>query len=155
MREAFGVRKCQLGKGLFATDFIPREAPILQMKGQRINLSQALAKGEKQSDPLQIGQDQYVDLEDPGRCANHSCDPNAGVRGDLMLVALKNIAPEEEICYDYSTTMGDGLWEIPRRCDSSSCRGLIRDFRFLPPKKQTFYLHSGVVQNCLYVESFV
>lgn len=116
------------------------------MKGAIIGTQQALDKGEKQSDVLQIGQDMYVDLEDPGRRANHSCDPNAGVRPDLSLMAMKSIRVGEEIRYDYSTTMGDGLWEIECHCGSKNCRGTIQDFCKLPSRQQEFYRRLNVVQ---------
>jgi len=35
---------------------------------------------------------------------NHSCDPNAGVKGQVLLVARRDILPGEEICFDYETT---------------------------------------------------
>ncbi|MBI4257191.1 SET domain-containing protein [Candidatus Uhrbacteria bacterium] len=152
MSELFEVRDCKLGKGLFARKSIEAGETVLPFEGLVITTSQALEKGEKQSDPLQIGLNRYVDLQDPGRCANHSCDPNAGVNRDLQLVALRNIQPGEEICYDYSTTMGDGLWEISCHCGSTNCRNRIRDFRFLSREIQTHYLSLGVVQPYLAVE---
>lgn len=143
------VKECEFGKGLFAArDFQPGEV-ILQMKGPLIGTQQALDKGEKQSDPLQIGDDTYIDLQNPGRCANHSCDPNAGVRPDLSLVAMKPIGVGEEIRWDYSTTMGDGLWEIECHCGSKNCRGRIQDFCSLTPTRQEFYRSLDVVQEYL------
>jgi len=38
---------------------------------------------------------------------NHSCEPNAGFRGDLVLVARRDIGPEEEITWDYSTAIDE------------------------------------------------
>lgn len=143
------VKECEFGKGLFAArDFRPGEI-ILQMRGPIVDVWQALSKGEKQSDVLQIRQDAYVDLEDPGRCANHSCDPNAGVRPDLFLTAIKPIAVGKEIRYDYSITMGDGLWEIACHCDSEYCRRMIQDFCTLPLVRQKFYRELNVVQEYL------
>ncbi len=163
MSELFEVRDCRLKKGLFARKLIRAGEVVLPFEGPIIGASQALEKGDKQSDPLQIGPDRYVDLQDPGRCANHSCHPNAGVTPEPVLVALRDISQDEEICYDYSTTMGDGLWKINCLCGSMNCRGRIRDFRFLPRETRTCYLCLGVVQLSLTsyhmmtiaVESFV
>lgn len=35
---------------------------------------------------------------------NHSCNPNAGVQGQSMLIAMRDIATGEEICFDYAMT---------------------------------------------------
>lgn len=62
-------------------------------------------------------------LEDSDRF-NHSCNPNAGVKGQILLVARKKIRFQEEICFDYETTqMGsfDGL-PFHCKCKSKNCR---------------------------------
>jgi SET domain-containing protein len=45
---------------------------------------------------------------------NHSCDPNSGFKGQIFLVAMRDIKKEEEITFDY----GYGGFEIrrQRRC---------------------------------------
>lgn len=35
---------------------------------------------------------------------NHSCNPNVGIKGQIILVARRNILPGEEVCFDYETT---------------------------------------------------
>lgn len=63
---------------------------------------------------------------------NHSCEPNCGIRGSITLVSLRDIAPEEEITFDYSMTDADfeGMNCHPNipmvcLCNSLSCRGVI------------------------------
>ncbi|MHB8630096.1 MAG: SET domain-containing protein-lysine N-methyltransferase [Aggregatilineales bacterium] len=56
---------------------------------------------------------------------NHSCDPNAGVKGQNVLVARRDIAPGEEICFDYETTDTQGM-NFVCRCGSPKCRKRIR-----------------------------
>ncbi len=43
--------------------------------------------------PRPIGEGDYV---------NHSCNPNAGLSGQIALVAMRDIQPGEEICFDYA-----------------------------------------------------
>lgn len=56
---------------------------------------------------------------------NHGCDPNAGISGQIVLVALRDIAVGEEVCYDYATTDGSPYDEFDCRCGAASCRGRI------------------------------
>lgn len=55
---------------------------------------------------------------------NHSCIPNARFE-NLWLIATKDIAPQEEVTFDYSTT--EPIITNPFRCvcGSPDCRGMI------------------------------
>ena len=56
---------------------------------------------------------------------NHSCEPNGGLRGEAVLVAMRDIKEGEEITFDYATTECiDGEWEC--LCGTPACRGTIR-----------------------------
>ena len=74
------------------------------------------------------------------RVVNHSCSPNAGLRSNRILVALRNIGCGEEICYDYSTTMSEGRWTMQCRCGHLNCRSTVGDFHDLPTPRQQHYL---------------
>jgi hypothetical protein len=125
---------------VFTRDHIPAGAPLLAFLGPLISLEAALAKGPAEADAMQIGPTTYVDLEEPGRTANHSCQPNAGVSPDLVLFALRSIQPGEQLTYDYSTTMAENLWELDCACGRPNCRRRVRDFVTLPPPLQAWYL---------------
>ena len=56
---------------------------------------------------------------------NHSCAPNAGLSGQISLVALRDIAAGEEITYDYAMTDGSAYDEFPCGCGASTCRGRV------------------------------
>jgi len=68
----------------------------------------------------------------PWRFLDHACDPSAAFRG-WELVARRDLAPLDEVTFDYETTE----WElaVPFRCacGEAACRGEIRGFRFLAP----------------------
>jgi hypothetical protein len=65
---------------------------------------------------------------------NHSCDPNTGFREDLLLVARRDILPDEEITWDYSTAIDEGDFAgFQCRCGAEHCCGLVQSFRHLHP----------------------
>jgi SET domain-containing protein len=76
----------------------------------------------------------YMDMVDQTRWINHACDPNAEIDADLIdggrggawarIVAIKPIAPGDEITYDYA--FAAPLAE-PCGCRSPGCRGWIVD----------------------------
>ena len=79
--------------------------------------------------------------------ANHWCAPNAGIRQDRELVALRDIAPREEIRYGYSTTMDEKSFTMRCRCGAPGCRQVVRDFSELPEGLQQYYLSRGLVMS--------
>jgi hypothetical protein len=145
--EPFYVGLCDLGWGVFAArDLAPWEE-ILRFEGPPISLADTLAMGEYQANPLQVDFDLYLDIQPPGVLVNHSCDPNAGIVHDTVLVALRPIPRGEEIRFDYSTTMWEDCWTMECRCGSPHCRGVVRDFITLPAELQAEYLGLGIVQG--------
>jgi uncharacterized protein len=56
---------------------------------------------------------------------NHSCAPNAGIKGHIMMVAMRGIAPGEEITYDYCMTDADFDYSFKCSCGAKACRGVI------------------------------
>ena len=122
----------------------------MAMTGPEVTFEEAVAKGDEQCYTLQIGPGTYIDLGEPGRYANHSCDPNAGVEGTgphgLKLVAIRPIRRGEEVCFDYSTTMDEDHWTMPCRCGNPECRGIVADFKELPKALRQRYLALGIVQ---------
>ncbi len=62
----------------------------------------------------------------PIHATNHSCDPNAAFDAEGMLVALRDIAPNEEITFDYlKHPTPASPWNFACRCGSSNCVGWI------------------------------
>ena len=143
----FAVRNCRFGRGVFATQPIQEGEEILTFTGPRITLAEVQAKGEKEANPLQIGADLFIDLEEPGVLVNHSCLPNAGIKNDEMLVALRAIQPDEEIFYDYSPTVSGDPWTMPCDCREACCRKVVGDFKDLPLEVKQRYLDLGIVQQ--------
>jgi hypothetical protein len=145
------VADCELGKGLFVA------API--RKGEVIGVFSGplVPRSESMSHPnsfnlLQVGSRTYMEVAPPTLYINHSCEPNSGVRGNTTVIALRDLEPGEEIRFDYSTTMSEDLETMPCRCGADSCRGLVQDFRHLPPELKRHYLRLGIVQDFIVQE---
>ena len=60
--------------------------------------------------------------DDPADAFNHSCDPNAGLYGQIALVAMRPIAPDEEVCFDYAMCDSNPYDEFTCCCGSPFCR---------------------------------
>lgn len=62
---------------------------------------------------------------EPADLVNHSCNPNCGIRGQISMVAMRDIQPGEEITYDYAMSDGVPFDEFSCACGALSCRGKI------------------------------
>jgi uncharacterized protein len=69
---------------------------------------------------------------------NHSCEPNVGFAGNIVLVAMRDIAPGEELTTDYALFDDyDGSMEC--NCATASCRGTIGGRDWQRPELQRRY----------------
>ena len=69
---------------------------------------------------------------------NHSCEPNLGMQGQIVYVALRDINQDQELTLDYAM-MDDEPYEMPCRCGARSCRGTITGFDWRKPEIQKKY----------------
>ena len=146
---AFYVAKAKTGHGLFASKAFKRGEKITRFTGPKLTYTQ-VAQMKKHANTLQVGPESYIDLQPPGVYANHSCNPNAGLRSDRWLVALKNIKKGEEVTWDYSTSITlDTVWRMKCKCGAKNCRKYVSNFGAVPEKQQKKYIKLGVVQRFL------
>jgi SET domain len=69
---------------------------------------------------------------------NHSCEPNVGFAGNTVVVAMRDIAPGEELTTDYA--LFDDHDEVMQcRCGTRSCRGRISGRDWQRPDLQRRY----------------
>ena len=57
---------------------------------------------------------------------NHSCEPNLGMGGNVLLVATREIAAGEELTIDYALFLADPGFAMQCRCGTAACRGVVR-----------------------------
>lgn len=96
--------------------------------------------------------------EGPGDWVNHSCTPNTGLSGQIALIAMQPIAPNEEICYDYAMSEGSVYDDFACCCGAPDCRRMITGSDWQQPLLQQRYagyfspylqrrMHARVPQN--------
>lgn len=77
--------------------------------------------------------------DDPADMINHACTPNAGLRGNVSLVAMRPIAAGEEICFDYAMSDGSPYDEFDCGCGTAQCRGRVTGDDWRLPELQKRY----------------
>jgi len=68
---------------------------------------------ERISRTMQIDEHLYLvsgETADPGDYVNHSCTPNCGLAGNMLVVAMRDIAIGEELTFDYAMSDGGGAF---------------------------------------------
>lgn len=117
------------GKAVFATDAIaPGE--IVAVWSGRIISAQDLDSltPEIRMHTVQVEEDLYLaslTAQEPPDFINHSCDPNAGLAGQITIVAMRHILPGEQVTIDYAMCDGSHYDEFDCGCGESSCRGRV------------------------------
>lgn len=143
----FYIDRCNLGLGMFANKDLAPDEVILTFDGPLIDFKETKTRGAWECMPIQIGIDRYIDTAPPGVFVNHSCSPNAGIKRDKDLIALRPVPKGSEIRFDYSTTMEENSFCMQCECGHSECRKIIADFSTLPSLKQRAYIQAEIVMG--------
>ncbi|MBI4928913.1 MAG: SET domain-containing protein-lysine N-methyltransferase [Anaerolineae bacterium] len=70
---------------------------------------------------------------------NHSCDPNAGLSGQIALIAMRDIDQNEEVCFDYAMSDSSDYDEFDCHCGRANCRKKISGADWKLPELQRRY----------------
>ena len=92
---------------------------------------------------IQVEENLYMvsqELPEVGDFINHSCSPNAGLSGQLTLVAIHTIDAGQEVCYDYAMSDGSAYDEFQCSCGSQQCRSAVTGSDWALPDLQVRYL---------------
>lgn len=136
------------GRGVFATQAIEAGSAVIEYKGEIITWDEALERHPH--DPEQPNHTFYFHLDDghvidgkyqgnSARWINHSCNPNIEAEQEgnrVFLKALRDIAPGEELFFDYGLVIDARLTPALKReyacwCGAPQCRGTM-----LAPKRR-------------------
>jgi hypothetical protein len=136
------------GKGVFALRPIAAGEPVIEYTGERITWKEALRRHPH--DPKDPNHTFYFHIDDghvidalyggnASRWINHACEPNCEADeqdGRVFIQALRDIAPGEELFYDYGLVIDDRYTaklkkQYACRCGSPICRGTM-----LAPKRR-------------------
>jgi SET domain-containing protein len=127
------------GKGVFAVAPIRAGERIIEYKGEVITWAEALRRHPHDpSDPhhtfyFHIDDGHVIDAKYGGNAArwiNHACNPNCEadeVNGRVFIKALRDIAPGEELFYDYRLVIDERYTpklkkQYECRCGAPNCR---------------------------------
>ena len=133
------------GQGLFASEPIAK-GEVVCVKGGYIfdrhtlnSMPEWFRAAEIQIAPdLFIGPVDQSEREGSMIFSNHSCEPNIGVQGQIVFVALRDIAAGEELTHDWATTDDDD-YEMACKCGATSCRGVVTGKDWQRPELQEKY----------------
>jgi hypothetical protein len=144
-RAPFEVRDSAIhGRGAWATRRIRRGTWIIEYTGEVISNEEA---DRRYDDEAMDQHHTFLFVRDAHTCIdaavggnearfiNHSCEPNCEAvqdadSGAIWIVALRDIAPGEELTYDYRYELDEededaARRRYPCRCGSPRCRGTI------------------------------
>ncbi|MFC1687896.1 SET domain-containing protein [Patescibacteria group bacterium] len=136
MKKSFVSPKVELresatdGKGIFAKEKISQGEVIVD---SRNNPGTYMPEPEAE-EIFKKGRDYMLQVDDnlfavttekeileEADYINHSCDPNCGIQGSLVFIAMRDIEPGEEITFDYAMSESS-KFTIDCNCGKSSCR---------------------------------
>ncbi|OPY78768.1 MAG: SET domain protein [Syntrophorhabdus sp. PtaU1.Bin153] len=151
MNPKLEVRACsgKGGHGVFARHPITEGERLAIFGGHIMRADEEpVFLANKQDFALQIDEQfvigaKYENELDDTDFLNHSCNPNAGFKGQIFLVAMRSIEKDEEITFDYAMvlheTVGVEACEMDCLCGNSNCRGRITDNDWKIPELQRRY----------------
>jgi SET domain-containing protein len=126
--RSFRVARSATGLGLFATKLIKRAGYIATYRGRRISTEEAYRRERRGAKYMFELDDKWVIDGSPrwnvARYINHSCSPNAKPvvrKGRIVFVALRSIAPGDEITYNYGREYFDYFFK-KSGCRCTACR---------------------------------
>ncbi|MBS3092553.1 SET domain-containing protein [Candidatus Pacearchaeota archaeon] len=138
------------GKGIFAKTNILKGERLAIFGGDILLIDEIDDLPEElQEYPVQI-EERFVlynkTLKKPDNTDffNHSCDPNAGVNGQIFLVAVRDINKGEEITFDYAMTISESVgsnivFEMDCNCGYENCRKKITENDWKLPELRERY----------------
>ena len=136
LAEGIEVRPSRIdGKGCYAAAPFKRRRKVAELAGERISRVEAARRmrGKRRLHICAIDAYWNVDSSRGGngtQYINHCCEPNAYMRvvaGRILIFALRDIEPGEEITLDYGETYHPDTYRC--RCGAPSCRGTLNPRR--------------------------
>ena len=133
------------GRGLFAVEPIAA-GEVVCVKGGYVFDRETLRSmpGWYRAAEIQVAEDLFIGPVEEGEregsmvFSNHSCEPNVGVRGQVVFVAMRAIEAGEELTHDWATTDDDD-YELECRCGAPGCRKLVTGQDWRRPDLQRKY----------------
>jgi uncharacterized protein len=120
------------GRGLFARADIAKDEIVAVKGGHVVDRKTLHERITPRLGPveIQIDNDLFIaPVTDAERelsmlYSNHSCDANLGIRGEITLVAMRNIRAGEELSHDWAMTDDDD-YSVECKCGAANCRKIL------------------------------
>ena len=133
------------GLGVFAVQPIGAGRIVAVKAGHIVHREEVLRLTAEIGDQsLQIHDDLYLtprtadEVDETSIRINHSCDANVGFRGQVIYVAMRDIAVDEELCHDYAMDRTDA-YRLACGCGTAVCRGTVTGGDWRLPELQARY----------------
>jgi SET domain-containing protein len=133
------------GKGIFALRKINKGETVAYFGGDIIRIEDFDALPEPVqhfpyhvTDRFLFGPSKVAQLDDTDNW-NHSCDPNVGFKGQISLVAMRDITKGEELTFDYAMCMTSTIVNMECECGVAICRKKIKSTDWKRPELQKRY----------------
>ncbi len=129
------------GKGVILTKDLEKDETIFLFLGKEVTMTSGYWFHKPNA--LQIG---YVKWLEPrpgsvGNYLNHSCSPNAGVRGKNRIVAMRSLKAGEEVTIDYALSETYPLWHMKCSCKARNCRKVVKPYQDMPSQRMKKYIN--------------
>lgn len=125
-----------VGKGVFADEEIKKGCLLVIFGGYIFTRTEELSFPSDMNDyahhilpDFVIGIRKKSELQ-PVDYINHSCQPNAGFKGQIFLVSMRNIKKGEQITFDYCMVLSKPkdvkkIYQFNCECGAKDCRRVI------------------------------
>ena len=140
-----GVVSDIAGRGLIATEPIASGEVVAVKGGHIVTTAQLDALPELlQNSDIQIADDLHLvaltddEYEPVMLFINHSCAPSVGFAGNVVLVAMRDVAAGEELTTDYAL-FDDYAGSMECQCGTDDCRHVIDGHDWMLPELQQRY----------------
>ena len=119
------------GRGLFSRETI-RKGEVVSVRGGHIitrQMEKEISKprgywGYPIADDFVLAPFTAKEVEDVMMFLNHSCEPNIGILGQIIFIAMRELSVDEELTIDYAM-FGADQESMRCNCRSPQCRRLI------------------------------
>ena len=133
---AYLTDKCEVqnrdvtgGKAVYARDVIEPGELVAVWTGRIVSTEELDELPEDtRGHTVQVEEPLYLASHGPDEgpdFINHSCEPNAGLDGQVAIVAMHRIQPGDEVTIDYAMCDGSPYDEFDCGCGSAICRGRV------------------------------
>jgi uncharacterized protein len=133
---AYLTEKCEVrnrdvagGKAVYARELIEPGEVVAVWSGRLVSAEELDDLPEDiRRHTAQVEEGFYLASLSPDEASdyiNHSCEPNAGLVGQITIVAMVTIRPGDEVTIDYAMCDGSPYDEFDCACGSSQCRGRV------------------------------